>query len=281
MIQLKNLVYISDIHAGCQLALCPPGGVGLDNGGKYHPSPFQRKLWKMWRELWDEWIPAATRQEPFGVVLNGDAVEGVHHKATTQISQNPKDQEEIAYQILAPVVDKCKGRYWHIRGTEAHVGSSACDEERLAKRLGAVPNREGQHARWDLWKRVGDGNLVHSLHHVGTTGSQAYESTAVQKELVESFTEAARWRREPPDVIVRSHRHRSIQIRIPTGTDGHETGEAIAVVTPAWQGKTPHVWRIPGGRLATPQFGAILIREAHGELFVRSKVWTVDRSPVE
>jgi len=33
-------------------------------------------------------------------------------------------------------------------------------------------------------------------------------------------------------------------------------------VTPAWQGKTPFVWKIPGGRLSQPQFGGVIIREA-------------------
>jgi hypothetical protein len=252
----------------------------LDDGGWYVPSNFQKKLYGMWDEFWQQWVPTATHGERYAVVLNGDAVEGIHHGATTTISNNPVDQEEIAYQLLAPIVDRCKGQFYFVRGTEVHTGKSACDEERLARRLGAIPNEEGQYTRWDLWAAVGKRHrLTNWLHHIGTTGSQAYESTAVQKELIEAYSEAARWRREPPDVIVRSHRHRNIQIRIATGSgEGSETGDGIAVVTPAWQGKTPLAYRIPGGRQSTPQFGGILIREAHDELFVRSKVWTIGRS---
>ena len=278
---LNNLVVVSDIHAGCRLALCPPEGVPLDDGGWYAPSPLQRKLAQMWEFFWDEWVPEATRGEDFGVVVNGDAIEGNHHKSTTQISANPADQEEIAYQILAPLAELSHGRLWWVRGTEAHVGSSACDEERLAKRVGAIPNAEGQYARWDLWKRVGESKLVHLLHHISSTGSQAYEATAVHKELVEEFTEAARWGRRPPDAIVRSHRHRYIKTEVSTGDDTGDTGSALAVVTPAWQAKTPFAWRIPGGRLSTPQFGGILIRYAHGRLFCDSKIWTVQRSETE
>lgn len=277
--ELGNLVVVSDIHAGCRLALCPPEGVPVDDGGIYKPSPFQKKLWKFWRIFWDEFVPEATRREQYAVVINGDVVEGVHHRATTQISHNLEDQAEIAYRILEPIAEKCKGRFWMVRGTEAHVGASGLEEERLAKRLGAVRNKEGQYARYDLWKSVGP-KLVHLLHHIGSTGSQAYEATAVHKELVESFAESARWGRKPPDVIVRSHRHRHIETTIATG-DSHNTGRAIAVVTPAWQGKTPFAWKVPGARLSTPQFGGVVIRYAHGELFVRSKVWTIDRSDVE
>jgi hypothetical protein len=256
----------------------------LDDGGKYRPSRFQLKMLGMWEEFWDEFVPMATRNEPFVVIHNGDAIDGVHHQSTTQISHNLEDQAKIAEALLAPIVERCEGRYFHIRGTEAHVGKSAREEERLARTLGAMPNESGQYARYDLWKRVGP-KLLHCLHHIGTTGSQAYESTAVHKEIVEMFAEAGRWRVQPPDVVVRSHRHRYMRTAIPVGhktkTGKQETGEAISVVTPAWQGKTPFVWKIPGGRLTTPQIGGIVIRWAHDELFVRPKVWTFDRSRVE
>lgn len=282
---LNNLVVLSDTHCGCRLGLCPIDGVPLDDGGTYMPSPFQKKLYQMWRVFWDEFVPEATKGEPFGVVVNGDMVDGVHHGSTTQISHNLMDQAEVAYRMFAPIVDLCGGRFWMVRGTEAHVSQSAREEEVLGKRLGARPNTDGQYARWDLWKKIGERDrLVHFLHHIGTTGSQAYESTAVTKELVESFVEAARWRRSPPDMIVRSHRHRYIETTVATGSGGDgewETSKATAVVTPCFQGKTPFTFKIPGARLSTPQIGGIVIREAHGELFVRPKVWSADRSEVE
>ncbi len=276
---VNNIVVVSDLHCGCRLALCPPEGARLDDGGVYKPSAFQRKIWSYWREFWDEFVPEATRKEPYAIVINGDAREGIHHRSTTPISHNEEDQEEIAYQVMKPLVDLCHKRFYLVRGTEAHVGQSGISEERLGKRLGAIPNKEGQSARYELWKRCGP-KLVHLLHHVGTTGSQAYEATAVHKELTESFVESARWGNEPPDVIVRSHRHRHIETTIAVGNHKN-VGRAIAVVTPGWQGKTPFAWKIPGARISTPQFGGIVVRYAHGEIFVRSRVYTVARSEVE
>lgn len=278
---LNNLAIVSDTHVGCKVGLVHGDGADLDDGGKYMPSKFQGKLWSWWQEFWGEFVPIATRNEPYGVIMNGDAVDGSHHGATTQWSQNIGDQASHAAKIFAPIVQACEGRYWHVRGTEAHVGKSAEYEERLARELRAIPNEEGQHARYDLWKVVGGAKLVHCLHHIGTTGSQAYESTAVHKELVEEFAEAARWRRTPPDIIVRSHRHRHFETTIATGNDAGEVGRAHAVVTPCWQGKTPFVWKIPGGRLSTPQFGGVVIRYTDGELFIRSFVKTIERSREE
>jgi hypothetical protein len=249
-------------------------GVQLDEGGTYQPNKVQLALWRMWDMFWEEFVPEATKGEPYGVLFNGDALDGVHHKSVTQYTHNLTTQQKIAESILRPVTRKAEV-YYHIRGTEAHVGSSAMYEEGLAVQLDAKPNEEGQYARPELWIQIGRA-LVHAMHHIGTTSSQAYEATAVHKELVESFTEASRWGERPPDIIVRSHRHRFLETKIAT-----DNTHAIAVVTPGWQGKTPFVYKIAGGRLSQPQWGGVVIRFAHNEFFIRDKVWSPPRGKVE
>jgi hypothetical protein len=273
---INNLVVISDTHCGCGLAIMP-GPVKLDQANVVHPSPLQKIIKGHWDEFWGQHVPDATHGEPYAVVHNGDCIDGVHHNSTTQITHNLATQAQMAIDLMRPIVDGCDGRYYHIRGTEAHVGKSAEKEEEVAKALGALPNEDGLFARYDLWTMVGTG-LVHLLHHIGTTGSQAYESTAIHKELVESFTEAGRWGRRPPDIIVRSHRHRAIETNIPT-----HNGKARAVVTACWQGKTPFVWKIPGGRISTPQFGGLVIRYARDSnvLFIRERIWSIAPSATE
>ena len=249
------------------------------------PSRFQKGLWDYWERFWYEWVPKVTRGEPWDLCINGDAVEGVHHRATTPISINLQDQAECAVLVLRPIVQMCHdsgGRYFHVRGTEAHVGPSAVDEEKLARELGAVPNEDGQHARWELWKRVGDKNsevhapLVHLLHHISTTGSAAHEASAVNAEISAEFNEAARWGEEAPDFVVRSHRHRFISVDM-NGRNGH----AASMVTPGWQGRTPFTYKIAGGRLAPPQFGGILIRQGDEEFYFRREVYSLARSKEE
>lgn len=230
----------------------------LDDGGTYHIGPTQQFMWHHWRKFWDEWVPHVTKGEPFAVVHNGDVVEGVVKQSTTPISGNLGDQAEIAYQVLAPVVDACQGRFYQIRGTEAHTGKSAVEEEKLAKRLGAIPNQNGQYSRYEMSKRVGDG-LVHLAHHIGVTSSSQHESAAVNAELVKMYVEASRWGNEPVDMCIRSHRHRYIEVMIAVnrpdlGQFAHNQ-RARAVVTPAWQGKmlelntllpTPDGWTTMG-----------------------------------
>jgi len=277
----RNLVVVSDTHCGCKLGLYPNERIRMDDGGFYQPSEFQEQMWALWRSFWDEWVPTVTRGEPYDIIHNGDVIDGVHHNSTTQVSHNIRDQRRIAYAVMKPEVDKCKamgGTYYHIRGTAAHVGQSSIWEDEVAEELGAKPNETRQYARFDLWKRVGGkgGPLVHLLHHVGTTSSAAHEASAVNAELTAEYVEAARWNREPPDYVVRSHRHRSIAVDLNSAK-----GYAAAIVTPAWQGKTPYVWKVPGARISEPQFGGILIRRGDEEHFYRRKVWSVDRSAEE
>lgn len=270
--EIRNVVVISDTHVGCKLGLCHPDGAKLDDGGVYLPSRLQMKIWDCWEEFWGEWVPRSTRREPFAVVHNGDCIEGSHHQATTPWSNNLSDQTNHAYKVLKPVVDLCEGRYFHIRGTEAHVGKSAREAEDLAKRLGAVPNEEGQYSRWDLWLRV-LGKLCNFMHHVGTTSSAQHEASAVNAELAAIYMEAGRWGEEPPLIVVRSHRHSAIEVRLPC-----DDGYATVFVTPAWQLKTPHAWRIAGARNKTPQLGGSLIRHGDEEIHTRHRVWKMDRS---
>ncbi len=267
----NNLVVVSDLHCGCQLGLCPADGVQLDEGGFYRPGSLQTKVGDMWDHFWKVWIPKACHNEPFAVVVNGDSLDGSHHGAVHQISHNLSDQAKIAYELLAPIVEACQGRFYMVRGTEAHVGPSGQQEEELADKLGAIPDESGRHARYELWAEVGKG-LVHVMHHVGTTGTTHYESTAILKELAESYTEAGRWRLRPPDVVVRSHRHRHIEVRVPT-----DLGYGISFSTAGWQLKTPFTYKIPGGRVTTPQIGGSLIRQGDEDLYTRHRIWGIGR----
>jgi len=273
-LDIKNVIVISDTHIGCQFGLFPPE-FKIDGGNIVKQSKLQSVVWEWWNEFVNKWIPMVTKNEPFILVLNGDAIDGDHHGTKTQISKNIADQQKIAEVILKPLISKSE-KYFHIRGTEAHVGKSAENEENLAKSLGAIPDELGNYARWEMYMRM-QNSLIHFSHHVGTTQSAAYESTAVYKEMVEAFNEAGRWRETPPDVIVRSHRHRLFETRIPT-----KNGYGIVLVTPGWQLKTPFVHRLATGRSGTPQVGGCLVR--HGdedEIYTRFKVWKIKRTKEE
>jgi len=275
---IKNIVVISDTHFGDQLGLCPPK-VRLDAGGIYTQNRIQQKIWKHWLSFCNEFIPKVTKGENFILVHNGDVIEGVHHRATHQITQNLKDQENIAVEVLEPLVSnpKCK-KFYIIRGTEAHSGASAECEERIGERLKAVKDIDGNYTRYILWLRFGTHKiLVNFAHHIGTTSSSAYESTAVFKELIEAYTEAGRYKLEPPDIVVRSHRHKFLS----TTVAGYNTN-AISVVTPAWQSFTPYMFRNLKGRVGLPEIGGLVIKEGEEvPLYIRPYIIPIGRDKEE
>lgn len=276
--KIKNIIVVSDLHVGCQYGLCK-NTVQLDGGGSYEPSVFQKEVYEKWLEFWNDWVPKVTKGEPYAVVCNGDIVDGNHHGSVTQITHNLADQGKMAVDIMQPILNKknCED-FFMIRGTEAHVGQSAENEEKIAKSLNAHKTKEGAYSRFELWLEFGKNkSLCHFTHHVGTTNSAAYESTAIYKELVEAYNEAGRWKEKVPDAIIRSHRHRAFECRVPTSS-----GYGIAIVSPGWQLKTPFTFRLGLGRSSTPQIGGYLIREGDEDgLYTRFKVWKLSRTSTE
>ena len=270
--KLRSVIVISDTHFGSQSGLFPLDKIRLDEGGWYMPSPLQKKVGECWEYFWD-WVPKVCHNEPYALVINGDVLDGNHHNATDGISVNLSDQARIAYEVMAPITKKLPGRFYVVRGTEAHSGKSAQEEERLAMMLGAVPNEYGQYARNDLWLEIGGKSLVHFLHHIGTASSNSAEVAAVGRELVEEFCEAGRWGLKPPAVCVRSHRHKHVQVEMPTAE-----GSGISLVTAGWQLKTGFVYKTTGGRMALPQIGGHLIRHDDDGLYTRKCVWNMERS---
>lgn len=276
---MKNIIVVSDLHCGCKFGLCPPK-FKLDEGGTYQSSIYQREVYRRWLEFWNEWVPEVTKGEDYIVVVNGDVIDGNHHNSTTQITHNIKDQRNLAVEVLTPIVNakKCKKLYM-IRGTEVHVGQSGDNEEAVAEALGAAPNSDGQFARWEMRLIFGHRKqIIHFAHHVGTTSSASYESTAPYKEMVENYNDNGRWSNEKPaSVLVRSHRHRQIEIRVAS-----KDGYATVLVTPSWQLKTPYVYRLPLGRSASPQIGGYLIRDGGEDgVYTRFKVWQVKQNKPE
>jgi len=277
---VNNAVVVSDLHCGCRAGLYPcdlEDDLLFDMGVIYRPSNLQKEMWEAWLKFWQEFVPEATRNEDYVFVLNGDGLDGRHHDSVTQISQNLADQKKIAKAILKPILkkEKCKSFYW-IRGTEAHSGASSELEESLAEDLEAIRDSKSQYSRDTMWLRLGgkSGALVHFAHTIGTTSRTAYETSAVMAELTEQYVESGRWLHPAADITVRSHRHRFVEVRVPSAR-----GYTIGTVTPGWQGPTPFTRRLAGGRQSEPQFGGVVIRQGDHDHYTRSFVVSVEREP--
>ena len=270
------VLVISDIHGGCQLALCPINGVRLDGGGFYKPNKLQRKIHYWWEEFLTEWVPEETKGKKFNLVFNGDLFEGRHHGSITQFTQNLSDQANVAYELCAPVVEKAENLYM-LRGTESHTGKSAEQEEQLAEKLGAKPNTLGQYARDELWLKIGKA-LGHFTHHIGTSGSEYYQSTAPLKELITAYSTAGKMGKVDPNVVCRSHRHSFCEVRLAGKYDYDCT-----FCTPAWQLQTPYAYRSATVRNTPPQLGGsiIMFDQKKNSVYTKHFVKYLERPRIE
>lgn len=266
-------IILSDTHIGCSVGLCDCSGGKLDSGNIVEVNAVQEEIHRHWKYMWNVWVPAVTDGQPYYVIHNGDAMDGRHHGSTTQWTQNLNDQNRHAVLVLSKAFSKAT-HYFHIRGTEAHSGQAGEEEEKLARALGATPNSAGNYARYDLWSMVGKG-LIHVAHHIGSTSSQAYASSAPMRELMEEYVWASKMGLRAPDAIVRSHRHQYIEVK-----GSSHKGRAFAIVTPSWQAKTPFAQKV--ARVSVPEVGAIFLKWNKSEgLYSRAYVEPLARSDTE
>lgn len=265
------LISVSDLHIASTFGLCPEKGMRLDGGGRYEPSKFQAGLLKAWSHFWGEFVPYTTKGYRLAaVVINGDAVEGIHHNRTAIVGTTWTEMENAAVVMLEPLRNMAE-KFYFVRGTEAHAGPLAESEERIAKRLGADLTETGESSHWQVRLRPrGAHTLFHFAHHIGVTSSAAYETSAPMREMVTTFIEAAQWEQGLPDVIVRSHRHRFTLVPLPGVMDGIYR-RRYAVITPGWQLKTPHAERID--RMRMPHIGGVCYLVEDGECQVKEKLY--------
>lgn len=265
---MKAIITISDLHIGSTAGLCPRL-TKVSDGGSYIPNKYQKTLRKYWRHFWGKYVPDHTGDaEKIILVINGDIIDGVHHKTVNIVSNSWAIQEQAAIKALLEIRELCPMKIdgiYIVKGTEVHTGPNGESEERIAEKIGAVPNELGEYASYQWWLTVDDVPFQFA-HHIGVTSSAAYESSAPMRELTAAMVEAAQWGRSIPRVMVRSHRHRFIEVPIPS-----KHGRIRAVITPGWQLRTPHVERID--RMRMPHIGGVVFRIEGDQCEIREKIY--------
>lgn len=231
------LVVAGDPHPGSTVAICPPEGVRLDDGGTYHPSKPQEWLWWAWC---DALTKATERQREakadLWVVLNGDLMDGDHHNTSQIISKNPEAQAYVCERVFGVVKDMKPDRLFVVRGTEAHGGGSGSAEESLARRLGAERDEETRNwSRWHL--RLDIHGLLNDFQHHGRASGRPHTIMSVAAGLAHQiYLEHTQLGLRHPDIAWRSHTHKKY--------DSHDAFPTRAIGVPSFQLKTSFVHKV-------------------------------------
>jgi len=247
-------VSIGDTHIHCKLGLTAPDST-IDFGVSAGPSRATRWVWEnVWKPFHDEVVPWATQGQPHVLCHGGDIVDGVHHRSTTQMSQDMDAQEQAAIAIMAPLVERA-AQYFQLAGTDAHDGQSWANARRIARALGSPESTDGNPLWPELRIMIGDG-LIHDTHHVATTGIQRSMPNGITADAIEQFVTAAKAGDRCPDVFLRHHCHHASR----SGgflRDPNHWWQAMTV--PGWQLKGPYAWKV-GARNHLTHFGGVVVR---------------------
>ena len=241
---VRLVLVVSDLHCGSTVGLCPPDYATFD-GSTYGLNPVQEWLWKHWQTMTGPWLDDIRQGEPFALVVNGDATEGIHHKNMQVVHADPGVHAKIAIHCLKPIAAKAAATYM-VRGTECHVGFTG--ETNIGAAIGAEyhPDTGERSAfEWDL--RV-NGTLCSFKHHISASSRIALYATQLSIALAEEQTTAARAGHSIPKVVCRAHRH----------THGLYTDDdGLILTTPAWQLKTTYGHKVVPA--AKPACGGCLL----------------------
>ena len=235
------MVVVSDLHCGSTVGLCPPEYPMLDDGA-WQLNKVQRWIWDQWCEF-RGWVEDYAGGRPYVLLVNGDAIEGVHHGTKQIVHADPGVHAAISVDCLRPLAARAS-RIYVVRGTGAHVGHSS--EHGIGRALGAV-EVDGVYSQQHHLFRVSS-SLVSAKHHIPATSRRALRGSAMSIHLEEERAECAAAGWPMPDLVIRSHRH----------VYGHyESENAGIIVTPAWQTLTDHGWKVVPS--AVPSVGGVVV----------------------
>lgn len=233
---ITRFVVVSDLHCGSSYGLCPPHFPVADDG-YWGQSPRQKWIWQQW-VAFQKWTLSMAGGKPFALVVNGDAIEGNHHRTGSLIHVDPSVHAKCAVACLAPFA-KHAARVYFTKGTECHDGHSGGSS--IAAQCGAEPDPECEtEYAADHWQlRVGK-HLVSVWHHTATTSRAWCESGEYSRAMAQEIINCHRAGHPAPNVYLRAHRH------VP---GIYQSTEGTMVVTPAWQLLTRYGQKVvPGAR---------------------------------
>jgi len=263
--------------------------VTVEGGGTYHANDVQRWLWASWEDAtgcrWKPdragghfvtmpdrqgWIRKLAKRRKCGLVVLGDAIEGLHHHSVEVIGADELLHERIAETILAPLAEFFDTTFV-IRGTECHVGVR---ESALGLKLGARYDKATKCFCYEqLQLRIRD-TLCHFKHHIGSsmrpwTSSMQFAAALSSEQLNAIGLE----HKEVPRVICRAHRHQYGEFR---------NNQGLIVVSPPWQMLTRFARRVTQASLAQPGLFALDFRDldSYGLPRVHAKLYRPDADEV-
>jgi hypothetical protein len=229
----EYVITVSDLHVGSTVAIAPHDALSTSDGHRLRLTLLQEWLLQAWRTVWRR--AAQLTAGRYALVVNGDAIDGVHHRTTQLWTRDIALQLRAAIDLLQPHAARAEAVYV-VEGTECHDLDTPSP---LAEALGAVSaetDRVAGHRRLRLTVR---GRRADWIHHVGSTSREYLKPNAVWVAASNHQLSCAKYGEPVPVAVTYSHRHSYVQAR--------DTA-LVACATPPWQTRSRYGYRVaPSG----------------------------------
>ena len=243
---MENTLFLCDLHVGSLVSIWPREGL-MPEGGEWKLNLVQKHLARHWDRFLSEMLDVPHLD---AVIIVGDVLEGVNSRNLEVVTTRLDYQASAAIDLLSPVRELAD-RMYILKGTSFHGGEMDQHVTQVAKALDVEPSPSGE-ALWDdMLYHIGDRDIWHIAHHIGTTRNVSYEATGPMTALTTTKMEYDRaYGRWGPHItgIVRAHRHKMIHVHKPPW-------HAIALC--GWKLKDGFAHKVAPGGL--PEYGYALV----------------------
>src|SRR5574343_2051605 len=140
--KIRAVVVLSDLHLGSIHSILQPDFVTEDNQ-PVGQTPLAGWFYECWT-IGHQWLSGVLNPKEYALILNGDIIEGNHHRTMEIWSPNSRNHSKAATELLKPVANRA-AKTIMVSGTECHVGDS---EISIAEYLGAEKNPETLQPIW-------------------------------------------------------------------------------------------------------------------------------------
>ena len=243
---IDSMMVVSDLHCGGVGALFPSEFTD-SRGNTVLPNPAQEWLWYHFRKLGEQGLADLPGRRVL-LLINGDCIEGNHHRTMEITHPREHDHVLIAYKCLAWLSARCAATII-TEGTECHTKEF---EHELARMLHAEGGKALPHAHLRI-----KGWRVNAAHHIGPTSRAYLEAGGLGIGLGNARLQASRLGWDAADIYLRGHRH----------CGGHYSdGHAQIIVTGGWQFLTRHGRKVVTDSVPVPTMATVDFLDTKGGL---------------
>jgi len=244
-------VVIADTHTGSNYALFPNRAWhGIKTS--HIPRAKQIQIREQFERYTDE-VKSARQGKRVKMVVNGDAIDGDHHRSGDVCTLNEKEQADIHIELMQELqkrIDWQAGdELYYTKGTQTHVHEQ---EYYIGKELNAIP--DGDFYAWNILKLESNGVVSWFVHHGPRRGDGANEGNPVRNWLKGIYFEAVKDGTGIPDIVYTGHVHD------PTFSTYEYRNKMIfkmiyGIIVPSWQMKTDYVYQV--GSVSKNKIGGV------------------------